>query len=74
MNMRYAIVENGAVTNFVVWDGETPYTPPDGAQLIQIPEDVWVDFGTPYVDGQFVESPAVEENIAQPSQTGADDL
>ena len=31
---HYAIVENGVVTNVVVWDGETPYDPEGELVLI----------------------------------------
>lgn len=33
--MRYAIVRNNLVENMIVWDGVTPYTPPDGTILVQ---------------------------------------
>ena len=33
--MTYAIVNNGIVENVVVWDGETPYTPPEGSIIVQ---------------------------------------
>ena len=34
MNMRYAIVKNNLVENVIVWDGKSPYTPPNGTIVI----------------------------------------
>lgn len=31
--LSYALITNNTVTNVVVWDGSTPYTPPTGATL-----------------------------------------
>lgn len=32
--MRYALVQSGVIQSWVVWDGITPYTPPDGMELV----------------------------------------
>jgi hypothetical protein len=32
--MRYAIIKNNVVENTIVWDGVTPYTPPEGTILV----------------------------------------
>lgn len=31
---RYALVKDGVTVNIIVWDGETPYTPPDGMEVM----------------------------------------
>jgi hypothetical protein len=31
--MKYALVQNGIVVNVILWDGVTPYTPPEGCEL-----------------------------------------
>lgn len=37
---NYAIVENGTVTNVVIWDGNTEtWQPPTGAQAVLATED-----------------------------------
>lgn len=42
---NYLVIENNVVTNSVVWDGETSWTPPNGSTVV--PQDttlamVWV--------------------------------
>jgi len=32
--MRYAIVQNGEIQQWVIWDGISPYTPPSGMELV----------------------------------------
>ena len=53
---RYAIVNIATtfVENICVWDGEAPWTPPDGCEAILIPNDTVVAIGYLYVDGKFV--------------------
>ena len=36
--MRYAIVDNATkvVQNVIIWDGVTPFTPPDGTTLVNV--------------------------------------
>jgi hypothetical protein len=33
--MTYAIIRNNIVENIIVWDGVTPYTPPEGTILVR---------------------------------------
>lgn len=33
--MRYVIIRDGVVENVIIWDGVTPYTPPEGCELRQ---------------------------------------
>jgi hypothetical protein len=55
----YAIVEDGVVTNVVVWDGETPYNP-DGELIALEGVDPQPGIGWDYVDGNFVDNRPVE--------------
>lgn len=48
MNQSYAIVEKGVVTNIVVWDGESDWTPPTGATAVLVPADTFVSIGYTY--------------------------
>lgn len=32
---RYAIIEDGVVTNVILWDGQTDWAPPEGAVVVQ---------------------------------------
>jgi len=44
---RYAIVENGKVTNIINWDGVTEYSVPEG--------DLILSDGNAYIGGDFVD-------------------
>ena len=53
---NYAVVEDGKVTNIVVWDGETKWLPENGYAILA-PEGVGI--GWTYVDGIFT-APVVQ--------------
>lgn len=38
--MRYAIIRNGVVESVVVWDGETPWTAPEGTEVVAVGDRV----------------------------------
>ena len=50
----------GVVTNIVVWDGVSPYTPAGVAQLLPCDDNVGVSYGWKIVDGMW-EAPVVNE-------------
>lgn len=50
MNKLYAVVEDGRVTNIVLWDGETEWTPSSG-YAVQCDEGAGI--GWLYADGKF---------------------
>lgn len=57
--MRYAIVDDltKIVLNLIRWDGVTPFTPPDGASLVNV-TDVLCDIGwIQQPDGTFAPAP-----------------
>ena len=58
----YAVVTDGTVTNVVVWDGDTPWTPPAGSEAVRVEEGVPAGIGWEYLDGEFVDNrpPEVE--------------
>ncbi|WP_155631564.1 hypothetical protein [Burkholderia stagnalis] len=56
---NYAIVENGVVTNVIVWDGDAEsWHPPEGSTAILLPSEspIGVDWTT--VDGVNYTPPA----------------
>jgi hypothetical protein len=65
---RYALVNiaTALVENICVWDGESPWTPPEGCEAAVIPADQPVGIGYFYSKGVFV-PPAkpVEELVAE---------
>lgn len=52
MNNLYAVVENGVVTNIVVWDGVSNWKPDQG-DAIAIPDGVVVTIGDTYDGAEF---------------------
>jgi hypothetical protein len=72
---NYAIVQNGLVVSIVIWDGETEWTPGDGAQAVLIPVGLFVDIGFAYDGSRFI-APVVAPIVptleqAQASQVAA---
>jgi hypothetical protein len=59
--MNYAIIENGIVSNIVVWDGQAPWNPPVGANAVQIPDGAYIGIGSTYANGVFSAPPPAEE-------------
>lgn len=51
--MRYAIVRDGIVENVIVWDGETPYSPPEGTILVAN-ENVGIGWSYDSATGEFI--------------------
>lgn len=62
--MKYALVKNDAVTNVVVWDGETPVDFGDGFNPVALDDDQIVDIGYRYENGGFSKPPMSDEDIA----------
>lgn len=56
--MSYAIIQNGTVINTVEWDGASPWTPPSGATVIEIPQGAQVGIGSTYANGVFTAPPS----------------
>jgi hypothetical protein len=59
---RWAIVnsDDNVVDNLVVWDGTTPWTPPDGHSAIALAGQ-WCDIGYTYDSATGLFSPPVPE-------------
>jgi hypothetical protein len=55
--MTYAIIQNGTVINTVEWDGTTPWAPPAGATVVQIPDGAYVGIGSTYDGNAFTAPP-----------------
>jgi hypothetical protein len=58
---------DGFVTNVIVWDGVSPYTPTGVSQLLPCADNVGVSYGWQLVNGVWI-SPPVEdtEETTQP--------
>jgi hypothetical protein len=57
--MKYAIIDDATkvVLNIIIWDGVTPYTPPQGTSLVNV-DGVPCDIGwIQQPDGTFTPSP-----------------
>lgn len=57
--MKYAIVQDSTkvVENIIVWDGVTPYTPPQGTSLVNV-DGIQCDIGwIEQPDGTFAHPP-----------------
>lgn len=62
--MTYAIVNNGIVENVIVWDGETPYTPPEGSIIVQ--SDVaGIGWSYNYETGEFTPPESPVDEVAE---------
>jgi hypothetical protein len=55
--MEYAVIENGVVTNTVIWDGITDWAPPEGSSLEPIPDGTMAGIGWTYLAGTFTAPP-----------------
>ena len=73
---RFAIIDDGVVTNVVLWDETTDWTPPEGTTTVLVPDDSMVGIGWTYTDGIFnappiepVPPPSAEEILATNTAT-----
>jgi hypothetical protein len=57
--------EQNTVTNIVVWDGESPYSPAGVSQLLPCDEHPGVSFGWRMVDGVWIEPEAHEDEATE---------
>jgi hypothetical protein len=65
MEKTYAYVNKTSylIENMVVWDGVSPFVPPNGFEFVEVPtEGVYGDWsslgiGWAYVNGEFIEPP-----------------
>ena len=60
--MNYAIVDNGTVTNLVVWDGETEWAPPAGSELVPA-GDTGVGVGWLWDGSTFTQQETIEPDF-----------
>ncbi|MGI4850227.1 MAG: hypothetical protein ACRYGK_19130 [Janthinobacterium lividum] len=63
----YAIIENGLVTNKVIWDGLTPWATPAGQSAIELSEGVTANIGYSYAGGVFAALAVVVPPPAPPA-------
>lgn len=63
MSKLYAIVESNTVVNTVLWDGESPWAPPEGTEAVEAEGGAAI--GWTYDGVSFQPPPVVEEVAAQ---------
>lgn len=61
MIKKYAVVSDSIVRNIILWDGISNYSAGEGMQLVEIPEEICLRIGAEYINGEFINSPDVEE-------------
>lgn len=54
----YALVENGVVTNLIVWSGGGSWAPPTGSSAVEVAEGVEVSIGYYHDGSAFLAPPA----------------
>jgi hypothetical protein len=59
---RWAHIEDGAVTNVSLWDGETPWEP--GCEIVELPDDSTVGPGWTRSGKKWVAPPLTDEQQA----------
>ena len=63
--MNYAIIDtNNLVINMVVWDGNPPWSPPEGCIAVLAIGDASI--GWSYVDGEFIPPAPQPEPAPEP--------
>lgn len=58
MSIYQVVDSEGNVINSIVWDGVTPYTPPDGATLVKTTS---AGIGDKIIDGKVLKEQTDEE-------------
>jgi hypothetical protein len=61
--MIYAVIKNNEVTNIILWDGVSEWSPPEGTIAVACPDEVGL--GWTYENGTFV-APPVPEPVPVP--------
>jgi len=57
IDKRFAVIENGVVVNFVMWNGISSFII-DG-ELVELFDDINPDIGWEYIAGKFIEPESV---------------
>ncbi|CAB3720242.1 hypothetical protein LMG22037_04702 [Paraburkholderia phenoliruptrix] len=59
----YAIVENGVVSNVILWDGQTEWTPPPGSTVMKLADGIECGPGYTFDGTNFIAPPAPPPQI-----------
>jgi len=59
--MRYALIKNNKVVNVIKWNGESEYQAPEGAEMIEINNELKLGVGYEFIDGEWVAPPIETE-------------
>ena len=63
--MEYAIINSeNIVVNAIIWDGETPWSPPEGHTAILLTGFAGIDWS--YVNGEFI--PPLDNLSSNPTE------
>ena len=65
MNSRYAVIENGTVTNIIVWDGETVFSAGDNQLFMPIQDNAGIGWSWSDDGGVFIPPPAPKKTPEQ---------
>lgn len=70
---KYAIIENGVVTNITIWDGKSDWQPPEKSQAVMLTEDDKISVGYLFIDGAFtpLAAPIVDTEVFNAAQKEA---
>jgi len=68
---HYLIIKDEIVQNVIVWDGVSPWSPPDGTTVEPAP--VGVGRGWHRVDGQWIAPEPLAALVEDPNKTSARD-
>lgn len=70
---KYAIIENGIVTNITIWDGRSDWQPPEKSQAAMLTADDKISVGYLFIDGAFTPpaAPIVDTEVFNAAQKEA---
>lgn len=52
--MRYMVIDNDKIINIVNWDGQSDWSPPNGAKIVKMNDDEIYGVGGKFVDNEYV--------------------
>jgi hypothetical protein len=67
----YAVAANGVVENIVLWDGESEWSPPEGATAVLIPSATEVNIGYAFDGTNFANPEPVDQQEDLPASSSS---
>lgn len=65
MNSRYAVIENGTVTNIIMWDGEAVFSAGDNQLFTPVQDNAGIGWSWSYDGGVFIPPPEPQKTPEQ---------